>query len=197
MAVTRTLLPGDLPVLQELLLRLGPDDRRRRFGTAMGDAAIAAHCGAVAEAGQDARVVGVFQDGALVAAAELWFSASPPGTQPDCEIAVVVDPAWRGRGFGKRLLERAVLVARNRCARRLHMTCLLENRRMQQLARQFSHELRFEDGSAEAEVALPYPSPQSIWAEAALEAVGFAGSALRRLWAVVPLSWLVPAPARP
>lgn len=182
MAVTRTLLPSDLPALRELLLRLGPDDRRRRFGVATSDSGIAAHVAAVAEAGRDAHVVGAFEDGALVGAAELWFDGDPARDstsgplQPDCEIAVVVDTARRGQGIGKRLLERAVLVARNRWARRLHMTCLLENRRMQQLARQFSRELRFEDGSAEADVALPYPSPQSLWAEVVLDAAGFAAS---------------------
>ena len=44
MPMTRTLLRAELPALRDLLLRLGPDDRALRFGAAVGDAGIEAHC---------------------------------------------------------------------------------------------------------------------------------------------------------
>ncbi len=174
MPLTRTLLPAELPALRDLLLRLGRDDRALRFGAAVDDAAIGAHCRRLEQAGLGAQVIGAFEDGGLVAAAELWFSAGPPPRS--CEVAIAVDAPWRGRGIGGVLLGRAVLAARNRWADRLHLSCMLENRRMQRLARRFAHELRVRERSAEAEIRLPYPSWPSLWAEAVTDVAGLAAS---------------------
>jgi hypothetical protein len=76
--LTRTLLPAELPDLRGLLLRLGREDRALRFGAAVDDAAVEAHCRRIGQAGLGAQVIGAFEDGRLVAAAELWFSAGPP-----------------------------------------------------------------------------------------------------------------------
>ena len=119
-------------------------------------------------------MIGAFEDGRLIAVAELWFSAAPPPRS--CEVAIAVDAAWRGRGIGGVLLGRAVLAARNRWADRLRLYCLPENRRMQSLARRFTQELHVLEGSAEAEIRLPYPSWPSLWAEAMTDAAGFVAS---------------------
>ena len=174
MPVTRAVLRAELPALRGLLLRLGPDDRALRFGAAVGDAGIEAHCRRLGQAGLGAQVIGAFEDGSLVAAVELWFSAGPPPRS--CEVAIAVDARWRGRGIGGVLLRRAVLAARNRWADRLRLSCLPENRRMQRLARRFTHELRIRERSAEAEIRLPYPSWPSLWAEAVTDAAGLAAS---------------------
>ena len=170
MPMTRTVLRAELPALRGLLLRLGPDDRALRFGAAVGDAGIEAHCRRLGQAGLGVRVIGAFDDGRLIAAAELWFSAGPPPRS--CEVAIAVDAPWRGREIGGVLLGRAVLAARNRWADRLHLSCLPENRRMQSLARRFAHELHVHEGSAEAAIRLPYPSWPSLWAEAATDLAG-------------------------
>ncbi len=174
MPVTRTVLRAELPALRDLLLRLGRDDRALRFGAAMGDAGIEAHCRRLGQAGLGVRVIGAFDDGRLIAAAELWFSAGPPPRS--CEVAIAVDAPWRGQGIGGVLLGRAVLAARNRRADRLQLSCLPENRPMQSLASRFTHELRVREGGAEAEIRLPHPSWPSLWAEAVTDAAGFAGS---------------------
>ncbi len=174
MPMTRTVLRAELPALRDLLLRLGRDDRALRFGAAMGDAGIEAHCRRLGQAGLGVRVIGAFGDGRLIAAAELWFSAGPPPRS--CEVAIAVDAPWRGQGIGGVLLGRAVLAARNRWADRLQLSCLPENRPMQSLASRFTHELRVREGSAEAEIRLPHPSWPSLWAEAVTDAAGFAGS---------------------
>ena len=172
MPLTRTLLRAELPALRELLLRLGPDDRALRFGAAVGDAAIEAHCHRLGKAGHGVQVIGAFDDRRLIAAVELWFSAGPPPRS--CEAAIAVDAPWRGRGIGGVLLGRAVLAARNRWADRLRLYCLPENRRMQSLARRFTQELHVLEGSAEAEIRLPHPSWPSLWAEAVTDVVGLA-----------------------
>jgi ribosomal protein S18 acetylase RimI-like enzyme len=91
-------------------------------------------------------------------------------------VAIAVDTPSRGRGIGGVLLGRAVLAARNRWTDRLRLSCMLENRRMQRLARRFTQELRVRERSAEAEIRLPYPSWPSLWAEAVTDAAGLAAS---------------------
>ena len=174
MPLTRTLLPAELPDLRDLLLRPEREDRALRFGAAVDDTAIEAHCRRPGQASPGAQAIGSFEDGRLVAAAELWFSAGPPPRS--CEVAIAVDAPWRGKGIGGVLLGRAVLAARNRWVDRLHLSCMLENRRMQRLARRFTHELRIRERSAVAEIRLPYPSWSSLWAEAAADAAGLAAS---------------------
>ncbi len=174
MPLTRTVLRAELPALRDLLLRLGRDDRALRFGAAVGAAGIEAHCHRIGQACHGVQVIGAFEDRRLVATAELWFSAGPPPRS--CEVAIAVDAPWRGRGIGGVLLGRAVLVARNRWADRLRLSCLPENRRMQSLARRFTHELRVREGSAEAKIRLPHPSWPSLWAEAVTDAAGFVAS---------------------
>jgi GNAT superfamily N-acetyltransferase len=59
---------------------------------------------------------------------------------------------WQSHGVGSALLRRTLLTARNRGFRLLHMACLADNRRMQQLARKFDAELSFDFGSVVGEV---------------------------------------------
>ena len=79
-------------------------------------------------------------------------------------------------GIGGVLLGCAVLAVRSRWADRLHLSCMLENQRMQRLARRFTHELRARERSTEAEIRLSYPSWPSLRAEAVTDAAGLAVS---------------------
>jgi len=76
-----------------------------------------------------------------------------------------VEKPWQSRGVGTALLERVLLAARNRQIERLHMLCLAENRRVQQLARKFGAQLSFGPGSVTGEVEAPRPTPLSIMRE--------------------------------
>ena len=67
--------------------------------------------------------------------------------------------------MGTALLARTLLAARNRGVRHLHMTCLADNRRMQQLAMKFDAALTFDFGSVVGEVAASQPTPMSIMRE--------------------------------
>ena len=62
------------------------------------------------------------------------------------------------------LLERTLLTARNRGIRLLHMHCLAENGRMQQLARKFDADLSFDFGSVVGEVDPPRSTALSLLA---------------------------------
>jgi hypothetical protein len=72
------------------------------------------------------------------------------------------------------LLERTLLAARNRGLKFLHMACLADNKRMQQLARKYDAELSFDFGSVVGEVATPRPTPLSLMREMLADGHGFA-----------------------
>ena len=72
---------------------------------------------------------------------------------------------WQSHGVGSALLRRTLLAARNRGYRQLHMACLAENRRMQQLARKFDAELSFDFGSVVGEVESWRANPLSVMQE--------------------------------
>jgi GNAT superfamily N-acetyltransferase len=102
---------------------------------------------------------------------------APGGTLPHLTW-IFVAPRLARHGIGSALLERTLLAARNRGVKLLHMTCLANNRRMQQLARKFDADLTFDFGSVVGEVEAPFPTPMSIWREAMADSHGFATAVL-------------------
>jgi hypothetical protein len=75
---------------------------------------------------------------------------------------------------GSMLLERTLLAARNRGLKFLHMACLADNKRMQQLARKYAAELSFDFTGVIGEVATPRPTPLSLMREILADSHGFA-----------------------
>jgi GNAT superfamily N-acetyltransferase len=112
------------------------------------DEFIARHAASAFDAG--AVVHGFFVDGALRGAAELRPYGL--GLAREAEAAFSVEQPWQSHGVGSVLLERTLLSARNRGIKSLHMHCLAENRRMQQLAHKFEADLHFDFGSVVGEV---------------------------------------------
>ena len=90
--------------------------------------------------------------GTLRGAAELRPIGGRLSKQAEAAFSVETD--WQSHGVGSALLERTLLTARNRGIRHLHMACLADNRRMQQLARKFDAELSFDFGSVVGEVRI-------------------------------------------
>ncbi len=85
---------------------------------------------------------------------------------------------WQSHGVGSALLRRTILTARNRGIAHLHMACLSDNRRMQQLARKFDAELSFDFGGVVGEVEAPHPTPLSVVREWVADGHGFASAIL-------------------
>lgn len=156
------------------LLRLDPDSRRSRFGGAADDAFIRHYV--TVSFGLDAIIHGFFVDGELRGAAELRPVRSR--VDADAEASFSIEQPWQSHGIGSALLAHTLLAARNRRIRRLHMICLADNRRMQQLARKFDAELSFEQGSVIGELESPYPTPLSVMREAVTDAATFATAVL-------------------
>jgi GNAT superfamily N-acetyltransferase len=156
------------------LLRLDRDSRHSRFGGAVADDFIRGYVDTMF--GLKAIMHGFFVDGVLRGAAEL--RPLGPGFAREAEAALSIETPWQSHGVGSVLLDRTLLAARNRGVRKLHMACLANNRRMQDLARKFSAELSFDFGSVAGELAAPGPTPLSVLREVLSDSHGFATAIL-------------------
>jgi GNAT superfamily N-acetyltransferase len=121
-------------------------------------------------------VHGFFVDGVLRGAAELRRIGSP--FTHEAEAAFSIEQPWQSHGVGSELLERTLLSARNRGITSLQMLCLADNQRMQQLARKFAAEFRFDFGSVVGEVDPPNLTPLSLMREAMADSQGIASAVL-------------------
>jgi GNAT superfamily N-acetyltransferase len=172
MRVYRKLLPTDLPEFRAHLLRLSPDDRQSRFWASVTDRAIADYCTRIDWL--HTIVIGCFDDGALRGAAELRFEEMRLASR--AEIAITVEGTVQGQGIGTDLLGQLIVIARNRGLKSLIMLCLLDNRRMQRIARHYEGELKIEEGQVEAGIAMPFPTQLSLMQEALFDGAGLAAT---------------------
>ncbi len=157
----RKLWIGEAAKYRDHLLRLDPESRRNRFGGAVSDQFIENFVELTH--GLDAVLHGFFVDGVLRGAAELRTLGS--ALAHEAEAAFSIEKPWQSHGVGSELLERTLLAARNRGIQLVHMTCLANNQRMQQLARKFDAELTFDFGSVVGEVEASFPTPMSMLRE--------------------------------
>lgn len=156
------------------LLRLDGASRQNRFGGTVSEAYIRHYVDV--SIGLDAVIHGFFVAGVLRGAAELRPLATRMAKE--AEVAFSVETPFQSHGVGSALLERTLLAARNRGLRYLNMTCLADNRRMQQLARKFAAELTFDFGSVTGEVVAPVPTPMSVLQEFVADSHGMATAML-------------------
>ncbi|MEP9375778.1 GNAT family N-acetyltransferase [Aquabacter sp. CN5-332] len=170
--VIRRLWPAEARLFREHLLRLDPESRRSRFGSAVGEEFIVHYAGRVFRSGT--IVLGAFIDGQLGAAAELYPLSEI--LAHEAEAAFSVESGFQNHGLGTLLMERVILAARNRGIRTLQMNCLAYNRPMQQVARKFDADLAFDSDSVVAQVTAPFPTALSLAEEANAEARGVAGT---------------------
>ncbi len=172
--VIRKLWIGETNTYRDHVLRLDAESRRNRFGGAVSDDFIRGYADLTSSL--DTVVHGFFIDGTLRGAAELRSLGRRLPHQ--AEIAFSIESAWQSHGVGSALLRRTLLAARNRGYRHLHMACLADNRRMQQLARKFDAELTFDFESVIAEVESSRPTPLSLIRELMSDGHGFATAML-------------------
>lgn len=168
----RKLWIGETGAYRDHLLQLDPDSRHRRFSGAVADEVIARHAATAGDLG--VVVHGFFVDGTLRGAGELRRIGSPLSREG--EAAFSIEQPWQSHGVGTVLLERTILSARNRGIKLLRMDCLADNRRMQQLARKFDADLKFDFGSVVGEVDAPRYTPLSLLREAMADGHGVAAA---------------------
>jgi GNAT superfamily N-acetyltransferase len=154
----RKLWIGEADLLRAHLLRLDPDSRRSRFGSSANAYFIEQYTSHALT--PESIVHGYFEDGVLRAAAELRAFGKP--FPVDAEAALSVERAWQNRGVGSALLDRAILAAQNRGIRTIQLNCLLDNVRMQAVAKKHEALLRIRSGGVVGEVVNPFPTPLSV-----------------------------------
>ena len=165
----RRLWPTETDKFRDHLLRLDKDSRRLRFAHAVSDAFVEDYASRMTEYGS--LVYGHVVDGKVRGAAELRRLGD--GWGEEAEAAFSVEKAYQDNGVGSDLMGRVVRAARNRRVRRLYMSCLAENAKMQVIAKKHEAVLRFEYGEVIGEILPETPDYFSMVAEAAEDRVGF------------------------
>jgi GNAT superfamily N-acetyltransferase len=172
--VIRKLWIGESDKFRDHMLRLDAASRHSRFGGGVSDDFIRNYVDLTQSL--DAVVHGFFIGSEMCGASEL----RPLGLRfpRQAEAAISVEKRWQSHGVGSALLRQTLLTARNRGIRQLHMACLAENRRMQQLARKFDAELSFDFGNVIGEVESSRPTALSLMREFMADGHGFATAML-------------------
>jgi GNAT superfamily N-acetyltransferase len=152
----RSLAPRHRPRVEAHLLRLSERDRYLRFGYPASDEQIAKYVQSL-DFERD-ELFGIFNRRLeLIAMAHLAYAgpddARPPSSM--AEFGVSVLHKARGRGFGGRLFEHAVLHARNRGIESLFIHALGENTAMLKIARAAGATVERSGSEAEAWLKLP------------------------------------------
>lgn len=168
----RKLWDVETHVYRDHLLRLDRESRRNRFCGAIGDETIRSF--AETARGPDVVVHGFFVDGVLRGAADMRI-ARPLDLQ-EAEAAFSIEKSWQSHGVGSALLERTLLSARNRGIKHLHVACLPQNRRMQELARKFDAQITFDCDTVIGTMKNPNPTPLSLMQEMAADGHSFAAA---------------------
>jgi RimJ/RimL family protein N-acetyltransferase len=150
--VIRRLLRSERGRVRDHLLRLDPEDRRLRFLGSVGDSYIETYSKKLFATGD--IMLGCFIDGEL---------------RPVAEVAITVERPFQNNGIGTTLLRQLVEFAQNRRIRTLHLFCLLDNHRMQSVARKLGGELSIVDGEVEVDINPSWPTCWSLIDEALAE----------------------------
>jgi len=165
----RSLGPRHRDRIATHLMALSAEDRYLRFGYPATDAQIGKYVDLL-DFDQD-EVFGIFNRRLeLIALAHLAHMATIPGAAPGpmAEFGVSVLHKGRGRGFGTRLFEHAVLHARNRGVTTLFIHALSENTAMLKIARRAGATVERDGSESEAWLRLP-PDTFASHVEQALE----------------------------
>ncbi len=158
----RKLWPAETEKFRAHLLRLDKETRRLRFGMPVNDQFIIDYAGRTSE--WDSIIHVFVVGGEIRAAAELRRIGDQ--WSGEAEAAFSVETDYQNKGIGSELLGRVVRSARNRGIDRLYMNCLLENRKMQRVAKKHEAMLQFEQGEVIGRVRPGVPTYLSIWSEA-------------------------------
>ncbi len=149
----RSIGPSHREQVRQHLLGLEPHDRYLRFGYAANDEQIGRYVDGL-RFDRD-ELFGIFNRKLdLIAMAHLAYSVDP-ACHSCAEFGVSVSRQARGRGYGSRLFERAVMHARNEGVSQLFIHALTENTAMLKIARKAGASIEREGAEAEAHLRLP------------------------------------------
>jgi RimJ/RimL family protein N-acetyltransferase len=174
LSAIRKVLRSETHLIEEHLLRLEADARYRRFGHDVSDQFIHDYAHHAADFGN--LTFGSFQDGDIHAIAELRTSGR--AASQTAEVAFSVERAFSNQGIATRMMGRVIRSARNRGIRHLILVCLVENTKMQAIARHYGADLTTEDGSIIADIVPQDADYASMAAEYFDNGMAYAQAAL-------------------
>jgi RimJ/RimL family protein N-acetyltransferase len=149
----RSIGPGQRERILDHLLALEPHDRYLRFGYAANDEQITRYVDQLNF--ERDELFGIFNRRLdLISMAHLAFSIDPQYTSC-AEFGVSVSKSARGRGYGSRLFERAVMHARNEGVTQIFIHALSENTAMLKIARHAGAIIERDGSESEAHLRLP------------------------------------------
>jgi GNAT superfamily N-acetyltransferase len=174
----RSLGPGHRQRIAEHLKLLEPEDRYLRFGYPARDEHIDQYVEKLDFDRDD--IFGIYNRKLeLIAMAHLAYSENPE-MKSCAEFGVSVLGKARGRGFGQRLFERAVMHARNEGVDMLFVHALSENRAMLHIARKAGATIEYMGSEADAYLRLPGATFDSRIAEMVEEQVALTDYRLKQ-----------------
>lgn len=151
------------------LLALSPQDRYLRFGYAANDEQIRRYAEGLNFERDD--IFGIYNRKLeLIAMAHLAFSTNPE-LKSCAEFGVSVLAQARGRRYGSRLFDRAVMHARNNGVDMMFIHALSENTVMLNIARKAGATIERDGSESEAYLKLPPADLDSRMTEMALEQI--------------------------
>ena len=175
----RELYEEESDKVQAFLLALSEQDRYRRFGRPMTDAALRQYAARIDW--DESVLLGAFD--AHTALAGILELADIGRAS---EIAVAVALEHRGQGVGKALMDRALLKAKVRGRDKVLLLCQVDNEPMRRLARSAGLESTLEDGEVTGTLEWPHPRLADVTEDATRDAIGNAAYATlltTRAWA--------------
>ncbi len=135
------------------LKSLSPHDRYFRFGFSANDEQVQRYVDGLNFDSDE--IFGIYNRRlALIAMAHLAYSVDQQ-INPSAEFGVSVLAQARGRGYGARLFERAVMHARNQGVRKMFVHVLSENTAMLKIARHAGAVVERDGAESEAHLTLP------------------------------------------
>lgn len=151
------------------LLSLDNDDRYFRFCSVFSDEAIKNYVEKISI--DDVIIVKYDNDLKIIGAVQLSFYSNTKNERI-ADFGISVKKSNRGKGLAKKLLERAILYAKNHGIDKLYTLCLVTNRRMQFLAKNSGLTVKEGDEGKLALLELDSPDSFSIADEIFSEYIG-------------------------
>jgi RimJ/RimL family protein N-acetyltransferase len=145
-------------LFREHLLRLDRESRTDRFNGGTNEDFLTAYANRSFADGTS--VIGVVEDGRVIAAAELH--ERPDEDEPTGEIAFSVEKPWQHRGLGGLLFQRLIQAAQGLGYSRLRVTTHPQNAAMKALARRYGAKLSFDAGETVGVIELEEADPLPI-----------------------------------
>ena len=169
MVPIRSMGPGHVERITTHLLALDVQDRYLRFGYAANDEQVRRYVNSLNF--ERDEIFGVYNRKLeLIAMAHLAFSTDPE-LKSCAEFGVSVLAHARGRGYGSRLFERAVMHSRNEGVDMMFIHALSENTVMLNIARKAGATIERDGSESEAYLKLPPADLDSRMTEMALEQI--------------------------